>query len=303
VKSIGSIEGEGYARSFGNFLYARGIESQVDEVTPGRWEVWVIGEDKLEAARQYLAEFRANPNAERFTQATLQAAERKVLQAGPVTRRPQIFTRGAVFSGTAFRFVSLSTVLIAMSMVVAIGTQLGHDPKVTSVLSITSFQETSDSVTWLSGLPEIMHGEVWRLLTPIFVHFSLLHILFNMLWLRDLGSLIEARASTLKLLFLVVVIGVASNVGQYLVSGPMFGGMSGVVYGLFGYIWIRGKFDPSSGMFVTEQTIMVMVGWFVLCLLHMVGNIANTAHGVGLVMGMAMGYLAARKPVGFKRLM
>jgi hypothetical protein len=97
VKSIGSIEGEGYARSFGNFLYAKGIESQVDEASPGRWEVWGIGEDKLEAARQYLAEFRANPNAERFTQATLQSAERKVLQSGPVRRRPQVFTRGAVF--------------------------------------------------------------------------------------------------------------------------------------------------------------------------------------------------------------
>ncbi len=158
-----------------------------------------------------------------------------------------------------------------------------------------------NGVTWQRGLPEIRHGQVWRLITPIFVHFSILHILFNMLWLRDLGSLIEARASTLKLLFLVVVIGIASNVGQYLVSGPAFGGVSGVVYGLLGVVWIRGKVDPSSGFFLTDQTIMVMVGWFVLCLLHMVGNVANTAHGVGLVMGMGMGYLAARRPAGFKR--
>ena len=45
---------------------------------------------------------------------------------------------------------------------------------------------------------------------------------------------------------LVLVIAALSNLGQYFVSGPNFCGISGVVYGLFGYIWMKGRFDPAS---------------------------------------------------------
>ena len=84
-------------------------------------------------------------------------------------------------------------------------------------------------------------------------------------WLRDLGSMIEERQSTRRLALLVFTISAASNLAQYLVSGPRFGGMSGVVYGLLGYIWIRGKFDPSSGLFLHPTTVQMMLIWFVLC--------------------------------------
>jgi GlpG protein len=298
VKPIGSIDGEGYGKMFGDFLYAQGIENHVEEMTDGRWQVWVIEEDKLQAAKDHLTAFRANPQAERFSGSVFAAAEKRQLEAGVTAARDvKVYkVKGpAVFSGVSFRMWSLSTSLIMVSVMVAIGTRLGNDARMVSWLSMTGKTVLKD------GLPEIYAGQVWRLITPIFLHFSILHLLFNMLWLRDLGSLIEARAGTLKLGLLVVTIGIASNFGQYLVAGPMFGGMSGVVYGLFGYIWIRGKFDPTSGMFVTPQTIMIMVGWFVLCLTGMMGSIANAAHGVGLVMGMGIGYLSAMRPVGFRK--
>jgi GlpG protein len=140
-----------------------------------------------------------------------------------------------------------------------------------------------------ASLPEIRHGEVWRLLTPIFIHMGLLHILFNMLWLKDLGSMIEARMGTLKLLLLVVVIGIGSNLGQDWLFGPWFGGMSGVIYGLFGFIWMRGKFDAASGLRLPQADVVMMVGWFFLCLFGIIPNVANAAHGFGLVMGMIWG--------------
>src|SRR2546430_2659564 len=112
------------------------------------------------------------------------------------------------------------------------------------------------------ALSEIRHGELWRLITPIFIHFGILHILFNMMWLRDLGSMIEARQSSLHLLILVVIIAVCSNLGQVLLDHwPVFGGMSGVIYGLLGYVWIRGKLDPGSGLFLHPSTVTMMIVW------------------------------------------
>ena len=151
----------------------------------------------------------------------------------------------------------------------------------------------------LKDLPEIRHGEVWRLFTPIFIHFGILHILFNMLWLLDLGTMIERRQSTRVLAALLLVIAALSNFGQYLWQGPVFGGMSGVVYGLIGYIWLRGKFDPASGLFLHSSTVTMAVIWFVLCLAGVFPYVANAAHGVGFAVGIAWGYvsalLAARK--------
>ena len=75
---------------------------------------------------------------------------------------------------------------------------------------------------------------------------------------------------------LVLVIAAVSNVGQYLMSGPSFGGMSGVVYGLLGYVWMQGKFNPASGLALHKQTVTLMIIWFFLCLSGLMGNIANT---------------------------
>jgi GlpG protein len=142
-------------------------------------------------------------------------------------------------------------------------------------------------------LPEIRRGEVWRLFTPIFLHLGFLHLFFNMLWLRDLGSMVEARQSSWLLLVLVAVFAAFSDLGQYLVTGGGFGGMSGVVYGLVGYIWIRGKYDPRSGLFLHSSTVTMMIIWFFVCLVGLMGPVANTAHGVGLLTGMAWGLLSS----------
>ena len=89
---------------------------------------------------------------------------------------------------------------------------------------------------------------------------------------------------------MVLAIAVASNLVQYWASGPAFGGMSGVVYGLFGYLWMKSRFDPWSGMHMDQQTVVILIAWFFLCMTGWVGPIANWAHGVGLVVGMAIGY-------------
>ena len=125
------------------------------------------------------------------------------------------------------------------------------------------------------------------------MHFNFLHLLFNIWWLRDLGTAIERNAGRRTMIGLTLVIAVFSNLGQFYSSGPSFGGLSGVVFGLLGYAWLRGRYDLTSGLFVAPRIAMLMGIWFLVCLTGAVGPVANVVHGVGLVIGLAWGYAAA----------
>ena len=90
-----------------------------------------------------------------------------------------------------------------------------------------------------------MGGEYWRLLTPIFLHFGWLHIVFNCLWLWEFGRRVEAVIGHFNFLMLCLVIAVVSNVSQFAYGGEgLFGGMSGVVYGLLGFAWVAPLLQP-----------------------------------------------------------
>ena len=162
-----------------------------------------------------------------------------------------------------------------------------------SIFQALSIERYGDGLPPAERLPEILRGEIWRLFTPMLLHFGLLHLFFNMRWLKDLGTAIEKRYSSLTLAMLILAIASTSNLAQYLVGGPAFGGMSGVIYGLFGYIWMQGKYNPSSGFHLDRQVVIMMIAWFFLCLFGLLGPIANTAHGVGLLSGMTIGYVSA----------
>ena len=132
-------------------------------------------------------------------------------------------------------------------------------------------------------------------MTPIFMHGDLLHILFNMWWLSTLGTMIEVRRGTLRLAGLVLIAAVISNMGQHFYDLRAYGhsvpflGFSGVVYALFGYIWMKGLHEPEQGMAVHPNTVNIMMLWLVVCMTGVVGPVANAAHVMGLVVGVALG--------------
>jgi len=84
---------------------------------------------------------------------------------------------------------------------------------------------------------------------------------------------------------LFLVSGIISNLLQYCVSGPQFGGMSGVLYAMLGFIWVHKMINTDFEFSLPRYDIIMMIGWFFLCLTGWLGPIANTAHGAGLVVG------------------
>jgi GlpG protein len=140
-------------------------------------------------------------------------------------------------------------------------------------------------------------GQYWRLVTPAFLHFGWLHIVFNSLWLWELGSKVERVMGQLNMCLLFVVIAVVSNTCQFLFGGPsLFGGMSGVVYGLLGFSWVAPLVQPAWRIRPTPAIMLFMVGWLVVCMVGLVqvlgfGAVANAAHLAGLVCGAVLGAL------------
>ena len=142
-------------------------------------------------------------------------------------------------------------------------------------------------------LNDVMSGQVWRLFTPMFMHFNIVHLAFNMLWLWSLGVIVERIQGSWMMLFVVLITAGLSNVAEFYAAGPLFGGMSGVVYGLLGYIWMQGKFNPWFMRKIRKEIVVMMLVWFVVCWTGLAGNIANIAHTAGLLVGMGWGVFYA----------
>jgi membrane associated rhomboid family serine protease len=83
--------------------------------------------------------------------------------------------------------------------------------------------------------PSVASGEWWRLVTAIFLHVNLLHLLFNMYALYWLGPLLERRFGTLRYLALFLVAGLWGSAGALLVTpDAVTVGASGAIFGLMG---------------------------------------------------------------------
>jgi GlpG protein len=138
-------------------------------------------------------------------------------------------------------------------------------------------------------------GQYGRLVTPVFLHFGWLHIVFNCLWLWELGRRVEGVMGHFNMFMLFLVIAVVSNASQYVFGGPgLFGGMSGVVYGLLGFSWVGPLLQPAWPIQPSRAIMLLMVGWLVFCMVGVVevlgfGAIANAAHLGGLLCGAALG--------------
>lgn len=140
-------------------------------------------------------------------------------------------------------------------------------------------------------------GQYWRLLTPIFLHFGWLHFIFNCIIFWYIGRRIERVKKPLHLLTVVIIVGMISNAAQYLVQdNTVFGGLSGVVYGVIGYIAVYQRVNIHPILQFNESAIIFFIAWLLLGVFGIIdffisGSIANAAHVSGLVSGAIIGLI------------
>ena len=286
MRKAGDFNEQKKALRFWNYLKAKGVDSSLEE-DDGEWTVWVADEDDLQLATEEFNEFAETPDDQKFTTATpLQKPQKE--EQDPKPKGPaQGFREQNLRDRWQKRERSsgvLTMSLLITSVAVYLLSGMGTNKEILKGFYISLQSE---------GLTEVLNGQFWRLFTPIFLHFSPLHILFNMYWLHVLGSQIERLKGSKFFITFVLALALFSNLAQFFMSGPLFGGMSGVVYGLFGYVFIKCKFDPGDGFYIDSFTANIMFGWFALCFLGVFPSIANWAHAGGLLVGLAWGYGSA----------
>ena len=137
------------------------------------------------------------------------------------------------------------------------------------VVNELSFVEQGDWNRTKDPAASLKRGELWRGVTPIFMHGSMLHLAFNLFMLVSLGRLTETYSGDAKVCIFCVDVGCfskfAAGVDAASLGGsPNFVGISGVVYGLFGYIWIRSTLHPEMGVVIPMPMVVIVLGLIVL---------------------------------------
>ncbi len=309
MRQLATLPSADTAQVLADYLLTLHIDTKLEQQPEG-WAVWVRDEDHVERARQELDEFTRNPHDPRYSAASRTAEtlrRQQLLEETAYHRRQQRFSRRMSGPIASQRWtVGLIVVCVLVSLLSEGGS---WSSSVVQNLSFASYLPMQGGGVLTFGASQIQHGEVWRLVTPIFLHFGIWHLLFNMFMLNDLGGTIERRGGPLRYLSLVLVLAVVSNLVQYYFGRPVwdgeelkwfhspaFGGMSGVNFGLFGYIWMKARFHPELGLRIHPSTVVYLMAWFVLCMTPVIrfitgSGVANGAHAGGLVAGMILGYV------------
>jgi GlpG protein len=294
MRQIGHVPTETDARRLEHHLTQQGIPVHLDEQPEG-WGIWVREEDHRERATEELTQYLADPQASRYElpapAAPVPTKRRRSRRVGRAARssrhhrRPRLRSRPTVV-----------LFLIALSVAVTMSNWFGRvqsDSLGYSTIRTLSFADRQAMMRADSDDPfySVRTGEAWRLITPIFLHFDWEHILFNMVMFYYLGAQLERLQGPLRLGVIVVLVAVVSNVAQAAFEGPAFGGMSGVVYGLLGYVWMKASYEPHYGYALEPLLFVLALAWFFMCLFNAFEdtNVANYAHAGGLVAGIVVG--------------
>ncbi|WP_421272508.1 rhomboid family intramembrane serine protease GlpG [Aeromonas taiwanensis] len=258
------------AQALVDYLATLGIPCELTQSELGV-SVWLADERRLAQAQQEVKRFLAEPSHPRYMEASW--------QSGRADARID-YSKGMTDPVTDFLHQAGPLTLVVIIACLAI--------YALDAIGLPIFDELAFHPT----LAQFTDWQAWRYITPAFIHFSVLHLVFNLLWWWYLGGQIEQRLGSGKLFILLIVGAALPNIAEFFASGPRFGGLSGVVYALLGYSWLRARLQPACGLAMPPALMGFMLVWLVLGFFDMLGtSTANMAHLVGLLVGLLQGWL------------
>lgn len=309
MRQIGTFLEKPAAVRFAAYLVTQGVHAHTEE-HDNTWSIWVREEDQVNQAKTALAEFQSDPENPRYRDVERLAgakvreenSKREVAKQNVVEMRSRWNTRRS----PASRPLTIALVLLCCGLYIA--SDVGRDSNNT-VLRTLMFRDQAKAAREGLGesaedkLIDIRSGQLWRLITPAFLHGHVLHLTFNMVMFYQLAGAIEQRRRTWRLGLMILAIAFTSNFVQATMPNQWGGtsnflGLSGVVYGLFGYVWMKSRFQPQLGLYIDRGTVVLLIVFMVLGFANQLPQaVANWAHGIGLLTGMAI----ALAPLLWKR--
>jgi GlpG protein len=300
MRQLARFEEKDKAQILADALYLEGIEGRVDEARDGAFVLWVEDERHLDRAKELLTLFEETPDDARFGKAQKEADARRKREAKKeaAAQKKADKARARFESRARPGYGRVTIGLIFVSVGLAIAMLLTDYDAILKWLAYADFERINDRQIMIMPYGGLRDGQVWRLVTPAFVHapllgFGVLHLFFNMYWLKDLGTLYERNTSGLRLLLFVLVVAALSNTFAYAIWGERnFVGMSGVVLGLYAYAWTRARIEKSHDWAMPQSWGLWLIGFYLVGLFGFF-HIANGVHTGGLLAGAAWGALAA----------
>ena len=280
MRELTRLPDETSAASLVDHLLVHGIEAQVRGEQP--WEVWVIEHGQLEDAKQRLEAW--SPTAAGDDDRRAAAKLRRKQQRDDENAAQRAVDPTKRWSEPTHPGLGPLTVTLCVAAgLVGLASDFG-DPSTITIQNLSIEPWASHEF-----LGRVRQGEVWRLLTPMLIHFGAFHLIFNVLWLFRLGQQIEHHHGFGTMALVVVASEIPGSLLQYLLVGPNFGGLSGVVYGVFGFVWMYARYDRRRGYALSDRDSVLIMLWFVACATGMFGPIANIGHAGGLLAGLLLG--------------
>lgn len=263
-------------KDYTRYLSEKGILHRVIEES-GKQSIYVLNSKHIEFVKESLQLY-----LEKKLELSLAKEEHKQPKTALV-----IYVFNWVYKN--FMASPITVSLIFISLVVAFLTSLGSNVYAFSfmfypLISSESIMELLGDITTITTAA--------RTISPMFLHFGELHLVFNMLWLWYFGKQLEATGSAWSFIAIILITSFVSNTAQYLaIDYNNFGGMSGVVYGLLGYAWIIHVFLPQRHLLINNSMFVFFVIALVLMELVASSWIATAAHLGGLASGLVIGLL------------
>ena len=259
---LGRVPNPRMAQAFIDYLFNLDIDCQLRQQQG--FELWLVTTDQQQLAQDEFEQFIVNPSHPKYLAASWTNANPQISAVGHSAANVEMLANFISHSGP------VTLVTFGVAVVVYLSYLLG-------------FNFVYQALAFFPSLELAQVSQIWRLFTPTLLHFSTLHILFNLVMWWYLGGLIENKVSSSKLLVMLVLASIFPNIVQYLMTGPAFGGLSGVVYALVGYVWWR---NPKVGLYLPPAYIGFMLVWLVMGFFDLMGiKVANGAHVGGLIVG------------------